>query len=238
MYPYNRLFLQSLLLLLLIIPLQAQCIELKYRFIMGKTYNYEYSQVENSKAVSINDDYQQSSPKITKHFSLETIDFKNGNYIVDLLYEESTFRRYISANGEVKASPGEVREIAQLITFPTKNWSQGERHQIIKDIKIGNIRFPIVWDMLLKSIDKEKQTAKILFSLTTKLHEDKLRKKNLAVKGQIIFNIADGILQEAEWNCKYLFKFVNRELAIDRNLWSFERQSFHRLELTGIKEHR
>jgi hypothetical protein len=226
-----------ILLVVLLWPATAGSVELKYKFRPGSTYEYEYIQTEGSKASAFRVNSSRQPARTSNKFTLRAIDFQEGSFIIDVVSQEGTFRRYIRENGTLSGAPGETGQaVPFLITFPTGDWKPSEKHQTRQTITVGSNAVPAIWNLLLKSVDSEKQTAEILFSLTIKLPEDRLRRKEYNLKGRAIFDYNEGILQQAEWNSGYRFVFSNREMAVARNLWQFERQTTNTLNLVSGRE--
>lgn len=215
----------------------AEAAEIKYGFKAGNTYEYEYTKQDSAKSTAIKMNSSRNSPKTTVNFAVKVIDFQDGAYILDIGNKEATFRRYVKGNGEIMGAPGEAgQNIPFFLTFPSGDWAIGNKHQIKKNMLLGNRNVPVVWNLLLKSIDKEKEIAEILFSVIMKLPDDRLREKEFGLKGRALFNLSEGVLQQAEWASTYRFSFSNKEMAVTRSLWGFEKQANGSLTLKGIKE--
>lgn len=226
-----------LIILFCISPGLAGAIEIKYGFKTGNIYEYELSRQDSSKSSAFNVDSSRNNPKTAVNFAIKAIDFQDGAYILDIGNKDATYRRYISENGEIKGAPGETgQNIPFFLTFPKGDWKVGEKHQLKKELNIGNRAVPVVWNLLLKSVDNEKELAEILFSVTMQLPEDLLRQKEFNLKGRASFNMSEGVLQNAEWASSYGFNFSNKEMAVTRGLWKFTRQANGFLSLKGIKE--
>lgn len=212
-------------------------VEIKYGFKPGNTYEYDLSQSDNSKSAALKLSASRVSPKTSTLFSVKVIDFQDRAFILDIGNKDATYRRYIKENGEIKGAPGETGQVIPFfLTFPAGDWNPGDKHQVSKKMTIGDKTIAVNWNMMLKAVDKEKETAEILFSITMKLPEDRLRKKEFSLKGRAIFNLGEGVIQNAEWASAYRFFYSNKEMAISRNLWNFEKQANSTLTLKGIKE--
>ncbi|HAE40442.1 MAG TPA: hypothetical protein DCG57_17690 [Candidatus Riflebacteria bacterium] len=227
-------------LLLLVMSLFAPvlgAVELKYKFRPGNVYEYDYSVTRSSKVAAFKTNSSQSPIKTSHKFTLRAIDFQEGAHIVDVIGAGGAFRRYVRENGALSGAPGETGEsVPFLLSFPVGDWKVGERHQLQQTMTVGATSVPATWNMLLKSLDNDKQTAEILFNCSFKLPEDRLRRKEFAMKGRAIFNFEQGILQQSEWVSTYRFIFSNREMAVGRELWLFEHQSSSALTLAAKKD--
>lgn len=221
----------------LFIACQASAIELKYRFSPGKIYEYEHTTKRSSRHAAIKMTGSQPETVVKQKFTLRAIDFQKGVNIVDVVSETKTLRRYIRENGTLAGAPAETGEaIPFLLTFPTGDWKVAQRHQIDKSLTLGDITLPTSWNLLLNSVDTEKQTAEILFSLSVRLPEDRTRRKALTLKGKALFDYGEGLLRQADWVSNYRFAFSNREMAIERDLWWFEHQASGTLKLISARE--
>lgn len=214
----------------------AEALQFRYSFQPGQTYDYQLSQSENSSFSAYKMSSSASSNTSNTDFSIRSIAFQDGAYIVDISSNKGSVRRYITENGEIKGAPSETGlAVPFLITFPTEDWKVNEKKQIRKEQIIGNQKTQTVWNLLLKSFDKDKNIAEVLFVLTVKLPEDRMRKKDVSVKGRMLFNLTNGIIQQADWNSSYQFEMINREMAVSRPLWNFSRQTSHSLVLKNIR---
>ncbi|MDD2998357.1 MAG: hypothetical protein PHV05_04790 [Candidatus Riflebacteria bacterium] len=220
-----------------LIAIPSAAVEIKYGFKTGNTYEYQYSQTISSKATAFTVNSSRNSPASTRKFSVKAIDFQNNAFVLDIGDKDATFRRYIHENGEIKGAPAETgQNIPFFLTFPDGDWKVSERQLIKKDFVIGSKKVTAEWNLLLKSIDKDKGTAEILFAASMKLPGDNLRQKDFTLKGRAIFNLLEGVVHQAEWTTLYKFNFSNKEIAVIRDLWSFEKQVSHSLILSGIQE--
>lgn len=212
-------------------------VEVKYAFKKGNAYTYQYSQQSTSKAGAFTVKAEKKAAAPPTSFTVKAIDFQDGAFILDIGNKDATFRRYIKENGEIKGAPGETGQmIPFFLTFPESDWKVSEKHQFKKDFVIGNETVSAAWNLLLKSIDSDKGTAEILFAVSMKLPEDRLRLKHFSLKGRAVFNLFEGVLHQAEWNTAYDFNFSNKEIAVTRDLWRFEKQSSHSIIMTGVQE--
>jgi len=216
---------------------ELAAVELKYRFRPGSVYEYEHSVRRSSRMAAYKTNTTQPPVTDTQKFTLRAIDFQNGSHIIDVVSSAGTYRRYIRENGSLAGAPGEAGQtVPFLITFPATDWKISERHQVQQNLISGDSTLPATWNMLLKSVDTEKQLAEILFTITVKLPEDRIRRKEYTLKGRAMFDYGQGILQQAEWASSYRFVFSNREMAVARDLWLFEHQETGTLKLVSSKE--
>ena len=232
----NR-YLALLLLSLTLLAQELRAVEIKYRFIPGSAYEYEHTVKRSSRMAAFKSNSSQPPVTSTQNFTLRAIDFQNGSHIVDVVSPAGTYRRYIRENGSLAGAPGETGQaIPFLLTFPSVDWKISERHQIQQTLMSGDSALPATWNMMLKTIDADKQVAEILFSLVVKLPEDRIRRKDFTVKGRAFFNYGQGFLQQAEWASSYRFVFSNREMAVARELWLFDHQETGNLKLVESGE--
>lgn len=217
--------------------ISATAVEIKYAFKKGNTYTYQYSQQSSGKATAFTVNSSRNTSSQPVNFSVKVIDFQDGAFILDIGNKDATFRRYVKENGEIKGAPAETGQmIPFFLSLPALDWKVSEKHQFKKDFTIGSLTVPATWNLMLKSVDNDKGTAEILFTVGMKLPDDRLRQKSFSLKGRAVFNLFEGVVHQAEWNTTYKFSFANKEIAVTRNLWDFEKQSSHSLLMTGIQE--
>ena len=53
--------------------------------------------------------------------------------------------------------------------------------------------------------------------------------------GKVIFNLAEGVIHQADWKTNYIAKQICKEIAVSRDLWNFQKQTIHSLKLTGVE---
>ncbi|MDD3147406.1 MAG: hypothetical protein PHD82_08900 [Candidatus Riflebacteria bacterium] len=233
----KRLRKPGILILLLIMATCAGAAEIKYAYKKGSTYSYRYTQSTSSKSKAFTVSTAESSPPVSYDFSVKSIDFQDGAFILDVGDKAATYRRYIRENGEIKGAPAEAGQgIPFFLTFPEGDWKVAEKRQVRKSLSLGNKDVMAIWSLLLKSVDNEKGLAEILFTANLSLPEDQLRQKGFSLKGRVVFNMLEGVIHQADWQTTYKFNFSNKAFAITRNLWVFEKQSSHTLAMTGIQE--
>ncbi|HMM58661.1 MAG TPA: hypothetical protein PKC25_00870 [Candidatus Rifleibacterium sp.] len=226
-----------LLLALLFCCTTLSAVEVRYAFRKGYTYSYQYTQQSTGKIQTFTSSPSASQPAATAEFTVKAIDFQDGAFIVDIGDKSSTYRRYLKENGEIKGAPAESGQtIPFFMPLPAGDWKVSEKRQIKKDLKIGDKAVPAAWNLLLKSVDNEKGLAEILFAATMKLPDDRLRQKAFSLKGRLLFNLFEGVVHQADWQTSYKFTFINKEFAVTRNLWDFEKQATHSLKMTGMQE--
>ncbi len=233
-----KLLVKSVILLLFCSLLTvAGAVEVKYAYKKGSTYSYRYSQTISSRSSAFTVNSTSSSTLPAYDFSVKAIDFQDGAFILDIGDKNSTYRRYVSENGEIKGAPAEAGQgIPFFLTFPTGDWKVSEKRQVKRDLTLGNKTVPATWNMLLKSIDNDKGLAEIVFAANLSFPEDLLRQKGFSLKGRVLFNMFEGVIYQADWQTSYKFSFANKEFAVTRNLWAFEKQVSHSLAMTGIQE--
>jgi len=228
----KKRYLALLSLSLVMLAGELGALELKYRFLAGSVYEYEHTVKRSSRMAAFKTTSNQPPVTDTQKFTLRAIDFQNGSHIIDVVSPAGTYRRYIKENGALAGAPGETGQaIPFLLTLPTADWKVSERHQVQQTLMSGDSALPATWNLMLKSVDAEKQTAEILFALVVKLPEDRIRRKEFTLKGKALFNYERGVLQQAEWASSYRFIFSNREMAINRELWLFDHQETGVLKL-------
>jgi hypothetical protein len=215
----------------------AFAVEVKFGFRPGATYEYELTSTSSSESDALGIDYSHSPTSVTSKFQVKTIDFEKGAFIVDIKFNDQTYRRYIKENGEISGAPGEAgKQVPFFISFPAFDWQPEQRHQVTRQISLGRISVPAVWNLLLKSFDPDKQIAEIWFAANLKLPEDRLRRKQFSQKGRIFFDLAAGVINQAEWNTEYSFNFINKEIAVVREIWEIKERTSFKLKLLDIKE--
>ncbi len=230
-------YLVAFSLLMAVFTCELSAVELKYKFRPGRVYEYEHSVKRSSRMAAFKTNSTQSPVTDTQKFTLRAIDFQNGSHIIDVVSSAGTYRRYIKENGALTGAPGEAGQaVPFLLAFPDGDWKVSDRHQIQQNLTSGNSSLPATWNMLLKSVDTEKQIAEVLFSLAVKLPDDRIRRKEFTLKGRALFDYGQGILQQAEWASSYRFVFSNREMAVARDLWLFDHQETGSLKLFSGKE--
>ncbi len=227
----------TVLLALLAMAVPGSAVEIKYAFKRGYSYNYTYKQQSSARATAFTTAANRSHTVPATNFSIKTIDFQDGAFILDIGNKDATFRRYVKANGDIKGAPAETwQNNPFFLVFPDGDWKISGTHQTQKNLVFGGRSIPAAWNLLLKSVDTEKGTAEILFSANLKLPDDRLRQKTFSLKGRLIFNLLEGVIHQADWQTIYTFNFANKEFAVTRNLWGFTRQIDHSLIMTGIEE--
>ena len=216
---------------------EARAVEVRYAFRKGVSYAYQYSQQSNSKAVAFTTSHAKNANLPVRNFTIKAIDYQDDAFILDIGDQNSTSRRYVKPNGEIKGSPTETgQSVPFFLVFPAGDWKVSEKRQIKKELQLGNRSIPAVWNLMLKSIDNEKGLAEIIFAASVKLPDDPLRNKAFTLKGRALFNLFEGVIHQADWQAVYQFTFSNKEFAVTRNLWNFEQQISHSLLMTGIQE--
>lgn len=225
------------LIILLLSASSSWATQIKYAFKPGASYEYELSSSSRSTSRALDKSFADNTAGKAINFTLKVIDFHKGAFIVDIKINDRTLRRYIKENGDIAGAPGETgKQIPFFLSFPTNDWQPGEKHLVNRPINLGRISVPANWNILLKSVDNDKEIAEIWFTANARLPEDKLRKKDFSLKGKLSFDMANGIINSAEWSTEYNFSFINKEIAVTRNLWNFTDKSIYSLRLVNIKE--
>ncbi|GEM_PF-1044264 len=226
-----------LLFLLLSISLSAAAETVKLGLQPGKTYEYNLVTTHSSSSRTLASVFSHNAKPMQKNFSLSVIDFQNDAFIVDIKTEQMVYRRYIKPDGQISGAPAEAgSQIPFFLTFPAGDWQVGQRHQIKRTINIGRQSFPAGWQLLLKSINKEQETAEIVFACAPELPASKLAMRKYSLKGRLIFDLAQGLINQADWSVEYSFNLQNREIAVARNLWQIQEKTVYSLKLANIAE--
>ncbi len=233
-----RKFLQVILIFLVLGPTtEARAVEIRYAFRKGISYAYQYSQQSNSKTAAFTTSHTKNASLPVRNFTIKAIDFQDDAFILDIGDANSTSRRYVRPDGEIKGAPTETGQgVPFFLVFPTGDWKISEKRQVKRELQLGNRSIPAIWNLMLKSIDNEKGLAEIIFAASIKLPDDPLRKKVFTLKGRAIFNLFEGVIHQADWQSLYQFTFSNKEFAVTRKLWDFEQQINYSLLMTGIQE--
>lgn len=214
-------------------------IAINYNFKAGYKYNYKISFSSNSRITSPELTEKKSSHESQDNFSLNIIDVNKGIAIVDISNSNGIIRRYLRNTGQIISAPTESgSRIPFFITFPSKDWAIGEKIQISKVLKVGNISIPSTVDMLLKSINEKKGTATILFKTSLNLPQTKLRTKEFSMKGKLIFSLEKGCVEKLIFKYNYKFSFDNKEIAVIRHLWTFQEENQTTVTLKEVKRYK
>ena len=213
--------------------------KIQYNFSKGALYRYSYSYNATSKAASAVSAVTpaQSSTQGSTEFTLKVVEIQDNTYIVDITANGNTYRRYLDHNGALKGTPSEDRQtLPFMIVFPSGDWSVGSTIKQSDEVVAFGGKFPITTSLTLKNVDKNQNTAEIDFSTEYPATSDKIFSKNMILKGKIIFNLTEGVVHKVDWTSMYSAVMNNKEMAITRPLWSFEKQISHSLIMKGIEK--
>lgn len=209
--------------------------EIKYNFCNGAVYYYKYTRQDSSSVNAPVIGTKNISDSNSIDFQIKSVGFQDNAFILDIGNEQSTFRRYLLPNGDLKGSPAEDRDIFPFfIKFPESDWRIGSSIQDKDEIKAFGKDYPVIWNIKLEKVDNIRNLADIVFETKFKINDDRLFSKTMSLNGKIVFNMSEGVIHQADWNSIYTAKQICKELAITRNLWSFTKQTSHRLIMTGV----
>ena len=211
--------------------------EIKYGFTKGAIYSYSYTRQDSSKASAPVIAPQKNSDKTSFEFSVKSIGFQDNAFILDIGNSDATYRRYLSSNGALVGSPTEDQTaLPFFITFPEGDWRVGSTVKLVNEVNAFGQTIPVNWNMTLASIDSLKILATINFFAIFNVPDNRNYSRKLTLQGVIVFNMAEGVVHKADWETKYSSKLINKELAITRSLWEFQKQTNHSLSLTGVQK--
>ncbi len=211
--------------------------ELKYNFTSGAIYSYEYTRQDVSIVNALNNTPQKSSSNQIIDFDIKVVGFQDNSFILDIGDDNSRVRRYISNKGALRGAPSENKMIfPYFIIFPEGDWTVGTTVNQKDEFTAFGKQIPVIWTLTLKKIDKLKSLADITFEAKFNLADDRIYSKSLSLNGQLIFNMAEGVIHEATWKSNYVSKLICKENAITRDLWNFQKQTAHLLKMTGVEK--
>ena len=211
--------------------------EIKYNFSKGAVYSYTYTQQDISAVAAPIVAPKKTSDSKSVDFIIKTVGFQDNAFILDIGNQNATFRRYISPNGSLKGAPAEDRNrLPFFIVFPDGDWKIGTSIDQKTEIVAFGKRIPIKWTLTLKKVDSIKGLAEIIFETKFGVSDDKFFSRFISYNGKIIFNMAEGVIHQAEWNSDYKARLICKEIAITRNLWSFEKKTNYSLKMTGVEK--
>ncbi|MDD3001572.1 MAG: hypothetical protein PHF29_07445, partial [Candidatus Riflebacteria bacterium] len=197
-----------------------------------------YSFESSSSVTSLGKEKTKEQKPFYSNFTIKTIAFQDNAFVLDIEHNDSTYRRYIKPNGEIKGAVSETgTELPVFLSFPDSDWKIGESYQISKSVRIKNTDVTAIWNIFLKSVNNDTGLAEIAFTATLPLPQDQLRKKSFSLNGTVIFNTFEGVVYRADWVSKYKFDFYNKEIAIIRNMWKFENELRHSLIMENLEEY-
>ena len=211
--------------------------EIKYDFSNGAIYSYEYirQDVSSVNAPIITAKKNSSVEKIP--FFIKVVGFQDNAFILDIGNDKATVRRYISPNGSVKGSPAEdSSSFPFFLVFPEGDWKIGTSINKKSDVVAFGKKYPVNWTYTLNNIDNSRSLAEIDFKAKFDLNDDRYYSKAMTLTGQIVFNMAEGVIHQADWKSIYGSKLVCKEVSITRELWNFHKQTIHSLKMTGVEK--
>lgn len=233
----NKNYVLTIVFFLLLCTSSLFAEEIKYNFIRGAVYSYNYS-IQDSSTVNIPIIGTKSvSDNYSTDFVIKSVGFRDNAFILDIGNEYSTYRRYVAPNGDLIGSPAEDRDsFPFFIKFPSGEWNVGNTKKVSIEVDSFGKKIPVTWNMTLNKIDKDRSLAEITFDTIFKISDDRLYSKSLTMKGQIIFNLSEGVIHQAVWKTNYSAKQICKEIAITRNLWSFSKETVYKLRMVGIEK--
>lgn len=227
----------SLLSSILLSAVSAWAVPVKFSLRSGNTYEYSLKVSHRNSSTALESTFNHTASPGKTDFQVNVIDFENGAFVVDIKTEKQIFRRYLKENGSIAGAPSEAgQQIPFFISFPDGDWQPGQKQQLSRPITIGRQSFPAAWQLLLKSVDQERQTAEILFSCTPKLPSSRLAKRQYKLQGRLIFDLNQGLINQADWTVEYAFSLIAKEIAVTRKLWEISEKTEYQLKLVNILE--
>ena len=225
------------LLLCLLCRTPASAEEIKYGFTKGAVYSYKYTRENSSTMQAPSFTPQKSSDNQSLEFIIKAVGYQDNAFILDIGNSEATFRRYLSPNGVLKGSPSEDKAgLPFFITFPEGDWKIGSVSRQNTEITAFGNKIPVVWTLTLLNVDPLKNLADISFQASFGIEDNKFFSRKMALQGKMVFNMAEGVIHQANWNTKYAAKLITKEIAVTRDLWSVEKQTNHTLVMTGVQK--
>ena len=215
-------------------PTQAEVI--KYNFSKGACYSYKYTRQDQSAVSAPVVTTRKTSDSQTIDFIIRVVGYQDNSFILDIGNDKATFRRYISANGDLKGAPSEDRlNFPFFLSFPNGDWKIGSSIKQNTEILAFGKKTPAVWNLVLTKVDSIRNLAEITFEVRFNFQEDRTFTKTITLDGKVIFNMAEGVIHQADWKTNYIAKQICKEIAISRDLWNFQKQTVHTLKLTGVE---
>ena len=223
------------LVLMLFNPINAA--QISYNFSKGAIYSYTYTQQDDSATVAPIIAPKKTSDVQKVDFIIKTVGFQDNTFILDIGNQNATFRRYVSPNGSLKGSPAEDRNrLPFFIVFPDGDWRVGSSVNQNTEIIAFGKKIPVVWTLTLTKVNTIRNLAEINFETKFGVSDERFFSRLISYKGKIIFNMAEGVIHQADWNSDYKAKLICKENAISRNLWNFERKTNYSLRMTGVEK--
>ena len=211
--------------------------QIRYNFTKGAVYSYNYTQQDISAVSAPIIAPKNTSDKKSVDFIIKTVGFQDNAFILDIGNKDSTFRRYIAPNGSLIGAPAEDRNrLPFFIVFPDGDWKIGNSIEQNTELLAFGKKIPIKWILTLKKVDSIKNLADISFETKFGVSDDRYFSRLISYKGRIIFNLAEGVIHQAEWQSDYKAKLICKEVAVTRNLWNFEKKTSYSLRMTGVEK--
>ena len=211
--------------------------QIRYNFTKGAVYSYNYTQQDISAVAAPIIATRKTSDKKSVDFIIKTVGFQDNAFILDIGSQDATFRRYIAPNGSLKGAPAEDRNrLPFFMVFPEGDWKIGASINQSTEILAFGRKIPVKWVFTLKKVDSIKNLADITFETKFGVSDDKYFSRLISYKGKIVFNMAEGVIHQAEWQSDYRAKLICKEVAVSRNLWNFEKKTNYSLRMTGVEK--
>lgn len=211
--------------------------EIKYAFTKGAIYSYKYSRQETSTVKAPALTPQRTSDNQTIEFTIKSVGFQDKAFILDIGNKKTSFRRYIASNGALAGSPAEDSSgLPFFPVFPNGYWRVGTASRQRTEILAFGQKVPVQWNITLKSVDTIKSLAYISFEAEFRISDNNFFSRRMSLKGEITFNLAEGVIHKADWESIYTAKLICKEIAISRELWDFEKKTNHSLAMTGVQK--
>ena len=211
--------------------------QIRYNFTKGAIYSYTYTQQDISAAAAPIIAPRKTSDTQKVDFIIKTVGFQDNAFILDIGSPDATFRRYVSPNGSLKGVPAEDRSrLPFFIIFPEGDWKIGSSVTQNTEIFAFGKKIPVKWTLTLAKVNSIRNIAEINFETKFGVSDDRFFSRLISYKGKIIFNMAEGVIHQADWSSEYKAKQICKEMAIQRNLWSFEKKTNYSLRMTGVEK--
>lgn len=233
----RKLFVLFVFLFCLFTSNAAFAEEIKYAFEKGAVYSYKYSRQEHSTVKASAITPQKVSDNQLIEFTIKSVGFQDKAFILDIGNKKTSFRRYVTTNGTLAGSPAEdPSELPFFPVFPNGDWRIGTASKQRAEILTFGQKVPVQWNLTLKNVDSIKSLAYIAFEAEFKIADSNLFSRQMNLKGEIIFNLAEGVIHKADWDSTYTAKLSCKEIAVSRELWDFEKKTNHSLVMTGVQK--
>ena len=233
----NKVFFLTVFLFCIFSPINVFAEQIKYNFSKGAVYTYQYSKQDSSSVSAPIIAPRKKSDKQSIEFVIKSVGFQDNAFILDIGNKDATVRRYITSNGLLKGTPSEDRSSLPFFpSFPEGDWRIGTASKQSTEIYAFGKKIPVIWILNLKKINSINNLAYITFEANFNIAEDRFFSRSIVLNGNIIFNMAEGVIHQADWKSSYTAKQICKENSVTRNLWTFEKQSIHSLKMTGVEK--